>query len=93
MSAFACSSTVEILADLQSFSGLWETPDSGNLDLATIIDDPVSRKRVITLLENVPIKHTGQPEASTVSYLGSKEAHFITGQKFTPRSPSIGESA
>jgi hypothetical protein len=34
------------------------------------------------VLENVPIKHIGQPEdiASIVSYLASKEAHFISGQ-------------
>jgi NAD(P)-dependent dehydrogenase (short-subunit alcohol dehydrogenase family) len=33
------------------------------------------------VLENVPIKRVGQPEdiASIVSYLASKEAHFITG--------------
>ncbi|KAG2117049.1 uncharacterized protein F5147DRAFT_670873 [Suillus discolor] len=35
-----------------------------------------------SVFENVPIKHIGQPEdiASIVSYLASKEAHFITGQ-------------
>ncbi|KAG2135263.1 hypothetical protein DEU56DRAFT_949196 [Suillus clintonianus] len=56
--------------------------ESGNVDLAKIFDDPVSRKWVVALLENVPIKHAGQPEdiASIVSYLASKEAHFITGQ-------------
>lgn len=34
------------------------------------------------VLDNVPIKHVGQPEdvASIVSYLASKDAHFITGQ-------------
>ncbi|KAG1813604.1 uncharacterized protein BJ212DRAFT_1447819 [Suillus subaureus] len=36
------------------------------------------------VLENVPVKHIGQPEdiASIVSYLASKEAHFITGNMF-----------
>jgi NAD(P)-dependent dehydrogenase (short-subunit alcohol dehydrogenase family) len=34
------------------------------------------------IYENVPIKGVGQPEdiASIVSYLVSKEAHFITGE-------------
>ncbi|KAG1745711.1 hypothetical protein EDB19DRAFT_1632097 [Suillus lakei] len=33
------------------------------------------------VLDNIPIKHIGQPSdiASIVSYLASKEAHFITG--------------
>ncbi|KAG1739913.1 uncharacterized protein EDB91DRAFT_1347267 [Suillus paluster] len=55
--------------------------ESGKVDV-TVIDDPVSIKWINSLLENVPIKHVGQPEdiASIVSYLASKEAHFITGQ-------------
>ncbi|KAG2121971.1 NAD(P)-binding protein [Suillus clintonianus] len=37
---------------------------------------------VNSLIGNRPIKHNGQPEdiASIVSYLASKEAHFITGE-------------
>ncbi|KAG1739898.1 uncharacterized protein EDB91DRAFT_1248658 [Suillus paluster] len=56
--------------------------ESGKVDFARYIDDPVSRKWCTSVLENVPIKHIGQPEdvASIVSYLASKEAHFITGQ-------------
>ncbi|KAG0703995.1 NAD(P)-binding protein [Suillus ampliporus] len=41
------------------------------------------------LMGNRPIKHNGQPEdiASIVSYLASKEAHFITGElSFSVRS-------
>ncbi|KAJ8597666.1 NAD(P)-binding protein [Rhizopogon salebrosus TDB-379] len=56
--------------------------DSGNLNLGGTIDDIQSLKWNMSLFENVPIKHVGQPEdvASIVSYLVSKEAHFITGQ-------------
>ncbi|KAG1739912.1 uncharacterized protein EDB91DRAFT_1347266 [Suillus paluster] len=56
--------------------------ESGKADFEGLIDDPVSREWITSLLENVPIKHVGQPEdiASIVSYLASKEAHFITGQ-------------
>ncbi|KAG1745705.1 hypothetical protein EDB19DRAFT_459201 [Suillus lakei] len=56
--------------------------ESGNSDYTKLIDDPCSRKWIMSVLENVPIKHVGQPEdiASIVSYLASKEAHFITGQ-------------
>ncbi|KAG1739897.1 uncharacterized protein EDB91DRAFT_372474 [Suillus paluster] len=56
--------------------------ESGKIDFETLIPDPVSRKWVMSVFENVPIKHIGQPEdiASIVSYLASKEAHFITGQ-------------
>ncbi|KAG2136957.1 uncharacterized protein EDB93DRAFT_1253816 [Suillus bovinus] len=55
---------------------------SGEVDYAPIVDDPRSRKYITSILENVPIKHIGQPEdiASIVSYLASKEARFITGQ-------------
>ncbi|KAG2136959.1 uncharacterized protein EDB93DRAFT_1168041, partial [Suillus bovinus] len=69
--------------------GAIETPmnkialdESGKVDYARLIDDPCSRKWFVSTLENVPIKHIGQPEdiASIVSYLASKEAHFITGQ-------------
>ncbi|KAG1874902.1 hypothetical protein F4604DRAFT_1903789 [Suillus subluteus] len=56
--------------------------ESGNADYTRLVDDPCLRKWLMSLLENVPIKHIGQPEdiASIVSYLASKEAHFITGQ-------------
>ncbi|KAG1739902.1 uncharacterized protein EDB91DRAFT_1082274 [Suillus paluster] len=56
--------------------------ESGKMNFATYIDDPVSRKWCTSVLENIPIKDVGQPEdiASIVSYLASKEAHFITGQ-------------
>ncbi|KAG1745699.1 hypothetical protein EDB19DRAFT_1906206 [Suillus lakei] len=56
--------------------------ESGNLDLAGNVVDPVLSKLLASINENVPIKHRGQPEdiASIVSYLSSKEAHFITGQ-------------
>ncbi|KAG1789039.1 uncharacterized protein HD556DRAFT_1447311 [Suillus plorans] len=56
--------------------------ESGNVDYKQLIDNPCSRKWFTSLMENVPIKHVGQPEdiASIVSYLASKEAHFITGQ-------------
>ncbi|KAG0692254.1 hypothetical protein DFH29DRAFT_970841 [Suillus ampliporus] len=55
---------------------------SGKVDLGGLSDDPGSRKWIMSRLENVPVKHVGQPEdiASIVSYLASKEAHFITGQ-------------
>lgn len=55
---------------------------SGNPDYTQLVDDPCSRKWIMSILGNVPIKHIGQPEdiASIVSYLASKEAHFITGQ-------------
>ncbi|KAG1739900.1 uncharacterized protein EDB91DRAFT_372872 [Suillus paluster] len=53
--------------------------ESGKMDFSGYIDDPVARKWSTS---NIPIKHVGQPEdvASIVSYLASKEAHFITGQ-------------
>ncbi|KAJ8593323.1 short chain oxidoreductase [Rhizopogon salebrosus TDB-379] len=40
---------------------------------------------ITQLVENRPLKHEGQPEdiASIVSYLASKEAHFITGQSIS----------
>ncbi|KAG1739901.1 uncharacterized protein EDB91DRAFT_1248661 [Suillus paluster] len=59
----------------------------GKVDYSGLIDDPVSSKWINSLLDNVPIKHVGQPEdiASIVSYIASKEAHFITG-KFIPSS-------
>ncbi|OJA10998.1 hypothetical protein AZE42_06337 [Rhizopogon vesiculosus] len=46
------------------------------------LGDPESTKWIMSIMENVPIKHLGQPAdiASIVSYLASKEAHFITGQ-------------
>ncbi|KAG0691865.1 hypothetical protein DFH29DRAFT_974583 [Suillus ampliporus] len=55
---------------------------SGKVDIEGLVDDPGSRKWIMSRLENVPVKHVGQPEdiASIVSYLASKEAHFITGQ-------------
>lgn len=51
---------------------------SGNVSLA----DEDSTNYLTQLIGNRPIKHNGQPEdiASIVSYLASKEAHFITGQ-------------
>ncbi|KAG2067711.1 NAD(P)-binding protein [Suillus decipiens] len=51
---------------------------SGNVSLT----DEDSTNYLIQLIGNRPIKHNGQPEdiASIVSYLSSKEAHFITGQ-------------
>ncbi|KAG2121959.1 hypothetical protein DEU56DRAFT_904522 [Suillus clintonianus] len=56
--------------------------ESGNSDVTGLVDDPYSRKWIMSLLHNAPIKHIGQPEdiASIVSYLASKEVHFITGQ-------------
>lgn len=56
--------------------------ESGNVNYEQLIDNPSSRKWFMSLAENVPIKHIGQPEdiASIVSYLASKEAHFMTGQ-------------
>lgn len=56
--------------------------ESGHANYEGIIEDPCSRKWIMSVLENVLIKHIGQPEdiASIVSYLASKEAHFITGQ-------------
>ncbi|KAJ8593318.1 NAD(P)-binding protein [Rhizopogon salebrosus TDB-379] len=59
------------------------------LDLAanTILDE--AHKEIQTynmqLVGNRPLKHEGQPEdiASIVSYLASKEAHFITGQSIS----------
>jgi acetoin reductase-like protein len=56
--------------------------ESGNADYTRLVDDPCLRKWIMSVLENVPIKHIGQPEdiASIVSYLASKEAHFISGQ-------------
>jgi NAD(P)-dependent dehydrogenase (short-subunit alcohol dehydrogenase family) len=43
---------------------------------------PVPLAHATQLIGNRPIKHNGQPEdiASIVSYLASKEAHFITGE-------------
>ncbi|KAG1745702.1 NAD(P)-binding protein [Suillus lakei] len=51
---------------------------SGHVSLA----DEDSTNYLVQLMGNRPIKHNGQPEdiASIVSYLASKEAHFITGQ-------------
>ncbi|KAG0697575.1 short-chain dehydrogenase/reductase SDR [Suillus ampliporus] len=51
---------------------------SGNVSLG----DEDSTNYLVQLMGNRPIKHNGQPEdiASIVSYLASKEAHFITGQ-------------
>ncbi|KAG2136958.1 uncharacterized protein EDB93DRAFT_1253817 [Suillus bovinus] len=69
--------------------GAIETPmtklaldESGKMDYARIMDDPCLIRWYESTLENVPIKHIGQPEdiASIVSYLASKQAHFITGQ-------------
>lgn len=56
--------------------------ESGKANYDHIIEDPCSRKWITSVLDNVPIKHVGQPEdiASIVSYLASKDAHFITGQ-------------
>lgn len=56
--------------------------DSGKVDYSSLVDDPCSRNWINSVLDHVPIKHIGQPEdiASIVSYLASKEAHFITGQ-------------
>ncbi|KAG2087028.1 uncharacterized protein F5147DRAFT_728421 [Suillus discolor] len=56
--------------------------ESGNVNYEQLIDNASSRKWFMSLAENVPIKHIGQPEdiASIVSYLASKEAHFMTGQ-------------
>lgn len=56
--------------------------ESGHANYEQIVGDPCSRKWIMSLLDNVPIKHVGQPEdiASIVSYLASKDAHFITGQ-------------
>ncbi|KAG1732886.1 NAD(P)-binding protein [Suillus paluster] len=46
------------------------------------LTDEDSTNYLVQLMGNRPIKHNGQPEdiASIVSYLASKEAHFITGQ-------------
>ncbi|KAG1719511.1 hypothetical protein EDD22DRAFT_593972 [Suillus occidentalis] len=56
--------------------------ESGKANYDHIVEDPCSRKWITSVLDNVPIKHVGQPEdiASIVSYLASKDAHFITGQ-------------
>lgn len=56
--------------------------ESGKANYDHIIEDPCSRKWITSVLDNVPIKHVGQPEdiASIVSYLASKDAHFITGR-------------
>ncbi|KAG2754121.1 NAD(P)-binding protein [Suillus brevipes Sb2] len=47
----------------------------------TQILNPCFLHNLDKVLDNVPIKHVGQPEdiASIVSYLASKDAHFITG--------------
>jgi acetoin reductase-like protein len=56
--------------------------ESGNANYDQLVENLCSRKWIMSVLENVPIRHVGQPEdvASIVSYLASKEAHFITGQ-------------
>jgi NAD(P)-dependent dehydrogenase (short-subunit alcohol dehydrogenase family) len=48
----------------------------------TQILNPCFLHNLDKVLDNVPIKHVGQPEdiASIVSYLASKDAHFITGR-------------
>ncbi|OJA10261.1 hypothetical protein AZE42_08917 [Rhizopogon vesiculosus] len=52
------------------------------LENAKPAPDPDLIKWLTSVYGNVPLKQVGQPEdiASIVSYLASKEAHFITGQ-------------
>ncbi|KIJ16157.1 hypothetical protein PAXINDRAFT_168720 [Paxillus involutus ATCC 200175] len=65
--------------------GVIATPMSANMigaDGKFLHSGEESAVWVTSLIEGRPIKHIGQPEdiASIVSYLVSKEAHFITGQ-------------
>ncbi|OAX39924.1 NAD(P)-binding protein [Rhizopogon vinicolor AM-OR11-026] len=55
---------------------------SKNQTTEGVFGDPEATKWITSIYGNVPIKHVGQPAdiASIVSYLASKEAHFITGQ-------------
>ncbi|OJA20767.1 hypothetical protein AZE42_09729 [Rhizopogon vesiculosus] len=55
---------------------------SKNQTIEGAFRDPEATKWITSILENVPIKHIGQPAdiASIVSYLASKEAHYITGE-------------
>jgi len=48
----------------------------------------------VQLVGNRPVKHDGQPEdiASIVSYLASKEAHFITGERLCCGTLGVAES-
>ncbi|KAG0695334.1 hypothetical protein DFH29DRAFT_956069 [Suillus ampliporus] len=64
---------------------------SGKVDFEGLVDDPGSRKWITSRLENVPVKHVGQPGdvASIVSYLASQEAHFITGKIIASSSLSL----
>jgi len=58
------------------------TVDITSEDLKTLSSDQESAGWIMSHLEGRPIKHNGQPEdiASIVSYLVSKDGHFITGQ-------------
>ncbi|KAF8839044.1 NAD(P)-binding protein [Paxillus ammoniavirescens] len=65
--------------------GVIVTPMTANMvsaDGKFLSSDEEYSARVTNLVERRPMKHVGQPEdvASIVSYLVSKEAHFITGQ-------------
>ncbi|KIJ16162.1 hypothetical protein PAXINDRAFT_168725 [Paxillus involutus ATCC 200175] len=60
-----------------------QTPLTAELGSSKVLSsDPESAAWITNNVMVPPIKHTGQPEdiASIVSYLASKEAHFITGQ-------------
>ncbi|KAF9238264.1 hypothetical protein BU15DRAFT_75418 [Melanogaster broomeanus] len=62
-----------------------ETPMTAEMMSAggdLLFSDKESGSWILNRHEGRPIKHIGQPEdiASIVSYLASKEAHFITGQ-------------
>jgi len=60
-----------------------QTPLTAELGSSKVLSsDPESAAWIANNVMVPPIKHTGQPEdiASIVSYLASKEAHFITGQ-------------
>ncbi|KIJ62357.1 hypothetical protein HYDPIDRAFT_30609 [Hydnomerulius pinastri MD-312] len=65
--------------------GVIQTPMTENLtdgDGAIMASDKESVDWLSGRINTRPIKHLGQPEdiASIVSYLASKEAHYITGQ-------------
>jgi len=62
--------------------GVIETPMSISLSGHLPTMDKEATDGMLSRVLGKPILHTGQPEdiASIVSYLASKEAHFITGQ-------------